>query len=63
MEIQNMIKDILGLDDWSEQKIANEVNCRQPTINRIKTGKMKPSYEVGTKIVALHKKLRRKFTP
>ena len=49
------IQHKLGL---TETQLAKRVGCSQPAINRIKSGKRRPMYELGAKLVSLHAKVR-----
>ncbi|TFF09693.1 XRE family transcriptional regulator [Pseudomonas sp. BCA14] len=53
------ITEMLGYlteQGWSQERIAKQCGTTQPTIFRITKGST-VSYEVGTAIVALHKKV------
>jgi IS30 family transposase len=39
---------------WNEQRLADRVGCKQPTINRIRRGAVRDCmYSLGVKLVAL----------
>lgn len=45
---------VLVAADWTETKIASAVGTKQPTINRIKSGKQEScSYELGAALISL----------
>ena len=38
---------------WTEQRIAVEAGASQPTINRIKNGGQRASFDVGQRLIAM----------
>ena len=44
----------------TEMALADLLNCSQPTINRMKKGTAKPSYEMGVDIKKLHARMKRR---
>ena len=60
MNWENLIRElrVLGM---TQDGIASAIGVTQPTISALATGKAtKPSFEVGSKLQTLHKKLARK---
>ncbi len=43
----------LAAAGWTEQRIASEAGTTQPTINRIKNGRQRASFDIGQSLVAL----------
>lgn len=43
----------LAAAGWTEQRIASEAGTTQPTINRIKNGRQRASFDIGHSLVAL----------
>ncbi len=53
------IQTILRHPDWSELRLANELEVTQPTVNRIKKGRRLPSYTLSLKIEAICDRVKR----
>lgn len=59
MDWKNIITE-LRLAGLSQKAIANAVGCGQATVSDLATSKSAtPGYDIGVKLVALHKKHRR----
>lgn len=43
----------LAAAGWTEQRIASEAGTTQPTINRIKNGRQRASFDIGQALLAL----------
>ena len=61
VDLQKLVQDLINLADLTEVQIADELGVSQPTVNRLKNGKVaRPAYHVGAALIALHKeKIRR----
>lgn len=46
----------LAAAGWTEQRIATEAGTTQPTINRIKNGRQRASFDIGRALLALAEK-------
>lgn len=56
MDLKSVICNLIE-SGLTEQQIAEQVKTSQPTINRIKSGKItSPRFDVGSGLVALHEK-------
>lgn len=61
VDLQKLVQDLVDKAELTETEIsdtlrARGVECSQPTINRLKNGKIgSTSFTLGTAIVALHK--------
>lgn len=51
----NLIIEEIIKTGMSEYEIASAVTTSQPTINRIRNKKQNTSYELGQRIISLHK--------
>lgn len=61
MNWKNIIAELkkCGLN---QEQIATECDCAQSTISEVGTGKIvRPNFDIGTKLMALHKKHKRKL--
>lgn len=50
MKFSEMTAAVLESLQLTEAQLAERVGCRQPTINRIKSGRQQPGYLIGTAI-------------
>lgn len=59
MNWKKIILEIMESDERSESYVARKVGSSQSAISRLKLGQTKePFYEVGLRLVKLHKKLK-----
>ena len=52
MNPQDAVKVLIAAG-WTEQRIASEAGTSQPTINRIKNGRHRASFDVGQALVGM----------
>lgn len=53
MEPKEAVEALIGAG-WTEHRLAAEVGCKQPTINRIRRGAVRDCmYSLGKKLVSL----------
>jgi transcriptional regulator with XRE-family HTH domain len=52
MNPQDAVKALIA-SGWTEQRIAAEAGTSQPTINRIKNGRHRASFDVGQALITL----------
>lgn len=61
VDLQKLVQELVDKADLTETEIsetlrARGIECSQPTINRLKNGKIgRASFTLGTAIIALHK--------
>lgn len=53
------IQAILKHPDWSQTKLARELNLSQATIHRFSKGTRRPDYDTGVAIMAIAAKVKR----
>lgn len=62
MDWENLIRELRAFG-LTQEGIASAIGVTQPTISALATGKAKePSFTVGDKLRALHKRMSRKAT-
>lgn len=61
VDLQKLVQDLCELADLTEMQITEELRQRgievsQPTINRLRNGKVsRPAFHIGAALIALHK--------
>lgn len=55
--ISTLLQEIKRHTDWSEKRIASEIGCSQPTVNRILKGQDDCTGKTLSAITALHLRL------